>query len=70
MSTVLGKANSMSAYYHYTGDPGNINKQMDMFAGIKPAEVLAAAKKYLSAHRMLLNVVPEGKTELAIQKIQ
>jgi hypothetical protein len=32
--------------------------------------VLAAAKKYLSAPRMLLNIVPLGKTELAIQKIQ
>jgi zinc protease len=70
MSTVLGKANSMAAYYHYTGDPGNINKQMDLFRNITPAEVLAVAKKYLSAPRMLLNIVPEGKSELAIQKIQ
>jgi len=70
MSTVLGKANSMAAYYHYTGDPGNINRQMDLFMNITPAEVLAVAKKYLSAPRMLLNVVPEGKPELAIQKIQ
>jgi len=70
MSTVLGKANTMAAYYHYTGDPGNINKQMDLYMKITPAEVLAVAKKYLSAPKMLLNVVPEGKSELAIQKIQ
>jgi predicted Zn-dependent peptidase len=60
----------MAAYYHYTGDPGNINKQLDLFMNITPAEVLAVAKKYLSAPKMLLNVVPEGKSELAIQKIQ
>jgi predicted Zn-dependent peptidase len=70
MSTVLGKANSMAAYYHFTGDPGNINRQMDMYMNITPAEVLAVAKKYLSAPKMLLNIVPEGKSELAIQKIQ
>jgi zinc protease len=70
MTTVLRKANSMASYELMTGDPGRINTQMDLYKNITPAEVLAAAKKYLSAPRMLLNIVPLGKTELAIQKIQ
>jgi zinc protease len=70
MTTVLGKANSLANYQLMTGDPGRINRQMDQYKDITPAEVLAAAKKYLSAPRMLLNIVPQGKTELAIQKIQ
>ncbi|HLF13350.1 MAG TPA: pitrilysin family protein [Bacteroidota bacterium] len=70
VATNLGKANSMASYQLLTGDPGNINRQMDLFMNITPAEVLAAAKKYLSAPKMLLNVVPQGKPELAIQKIQ
>jgi zinc protease len=70
MTTVLGKANSMASYELMSGDPGLINKQMDLYQNITPAEVLAAAKKYLTAPRMLLNIVPQGKSELAIQKIQ
>ncbi len=70
MATVLGKANTMASYQLMTGDPGRINRQMDLFRNITPAEVLAAAKKYLSAPKMLLNIVPQGKSELAIQKIQ
>ena len=70
LTTVLGKANSMAAYELVTGDPGRINRQMDDYQKITPAEVMAAAKKYLGAPRMLLNIVPQGKTELAITKIQ
>jgi zinc protease len=70
MSTVLGKSNRMAAYELMLGDPGRINTQLERYRDITPAEVLAAAKKYLPVPRMLLNVVPQGKTELAIQKIQ
>jgi zinc protease len=68
LTTVLGKANLLCSFELMSGDAGRINKQMDLYQNITPAEVLAAAKKYLSAPRMLLNIVPQGKTELAIQK--
>ncbi len=64
-ATVLAKANTLANYYCQTGDPGNINKQMDLYKGMTPAEVLAAAKKYLTQPRVTLSVVPTGKPELA-----
>jgi zinc protease len=67
-ATVFGKANTMASYYCQTGDPGYINRQMDRYKGITPDEVLTVAKKYLSAPRMLLSVVPMGKPELSVQK--
>jgi zinc protease len=67
-ATVLGKANTLSAYYSYTGDPNNINKQMDLFKGITPDEVLKVAKKYLTQPNMSLSIVPLGKLELAAKK--
>jgi zinc protease len=70
MATVLRKANTLASYDLMEGDPGRINHQMDLYANITPAEVLAAAKKYLAAPKMLLNIVPAGKTELAIQPNQ
>jgi zinc protease len=67
MTTVLGKANTLASYYHVTGDPGGINLQMELYKNITPEEVLATAKKYLSANRLQLSIVPEGKPELALQ---
>ncbi|HEV8538401.1 MAG TPA: pitrilysin family protein [Bacteroidota bacterium] len=67
-ATVFFKANSMANYYCQTGDPNNINKQWELYKGMTAAEVLAAAKKYLTQHSMSLSVVPLGKPELAAQK--
>jgi zinc protease len=67
-ATVLGKATNLASFYSYTGDPKNINLQMDLYKGITPAEVLTAAKKFLTQPRMALSVVPLGKPELAAGK--
>lgn len=66
--TVLGKASTFATIYSVTGDPKLINKQLDLYKGITPKEVLAAAKKYLTPPRIVLSIVPNGKTELAAQK--
>jgi zinc protease len=68
LATVLGKANSLSTYFIFTGDPNNINKEFDRYKGITPAEVLSVAKKYLGGNKVTLSVVPEGKPELAAEK--
>lgn len=67
-ATNFGKANAMARFYSMTGDPGYINKQLDIYKGITPDEVLAAAKKYLKENRFMLSIVPKGKPELAVQQ--
>jgi len=67
-ATEFGKANALCEYFCQTGDPNNINKQMDLYKGITPQEVLTVAKKYLTQPRMTLSVVPVGKTELSATK--
>ncbi len=67
-ATELGKAISLAFYYSYTGDPQNYNRQLDMYRGITPAEVLSVAKKYLTKPEIVLSIVPDGKPELAAQK--
>jgi zinc protease len=61
LQTVLGKATSLADYYSFTGDPNNINKQMDLYAGITPEEVQKVAKKYLTQHKVVLSMVPQSK---------
>jgi zinc protease len=68
-ATVLGKANSLASFYSYTGNPGNINTEIEFYRGITPQEVLIVAKKYLNKDAaVVLSVVPEGKSELGAKK--
>jgi zinc protease len=67
-ATVLGKATSLASYYSYTGDPNNINKQLDDYKGITPDEVFSVARKYLEKPNMILSIVPVGKPELAVTR--
>ncbi len=67
LQTVLGKAISLASFYDFTGDADGINKQMDLYKGITPQEVQTVAKKYLQKPCVVLSMVPQGKTELAVQ---
>ena len=66
--TMLGIANALATYHSLTGDANNINKEFDRFKGITPAEILAEAKKVLTGNKVVLSVVPEGKTNLAAER--
>jgi zinc protease len=70
LSTNLNKAINLAFYHAFTGDPANVNKQLELYRGITPAEVKAVATKYLTAPRIVLSVVPIGKPELAVQSSQ
>jgi zinc protease len=67
MATALGKTNLIATYYTLTGDANNVNKQLERYKGITPAEVQAAAKKVLATKKVVLSIVPEGKVELAAE---
>jgi zinc protease len=66
--TVLGVVNSLATYQTLTGDANNINKEFDRYKDITPEEVVAEAKKVLSANKVVLSVVPEGKPDLAAER--
>ena len=68
LQTAYGKAVAMATLYSYTGDPGYINRQLDVYKNITPQEVVAAGNKFLTKHRCTLSIVPTGQTELASQK--
>ena len=68
LTTVFGKANTLATYFTLTGDANNFNRQLERFKGITPDEVLAEAKKVLTVPRVVLSIVPEGKSELAAEQ--
>ena len=66
--TMLGVVNALASYHTLTGDANNINREFDRFKGITPSEILADARKLLSGNKVVLSVVPEGKTNLAAKQ--
>lgn len=65
LATVYGKADGLALAYTFTGDADRYNHEFDRFHTITPAEVQSVARKVFGAHKVILSVVPTGKTELA-----
>ncbi|MEW6508677.1 MAG: pitrilysin family protein [Bacteroidota bacterium] len=64
-----GKADLLNQYYFYTGNPDYFNEDMNRYKGIGTKDICAMAQTYLPDNgRVILSVVPKGKTDLAVQK--
>jgi zinc protease len=61
-----GKADQLNNYYTVTGDPDYFNEDRARYQAIDPNDIQATADTYLRDDgRVVLNVVPEGKQDLA-----
>lgn len=61
-----GKANQLNEYYYYTGNPDYFNEDLARYKAIATSDISSAARQYLKDHaRVVISIVPEGKTELA-----
>ncbi|MDQ6926664.1 MAG: hypothetical protein M3154_10580, partial [Candidatus Eremiobacteraeota bacterium] len=53
--------------YNYTiGDPGFVQHDLDRYTSVTIADVQRVARKYLTAPKVVLTIVPEGKRELMV----
>jgi zinc protease len=64
---MYGRADQLNFYNYFVGKPDYIAEDFARYQKLTPADVQRAAKTYLAnAHRVVLSVVPQGKTELAV----
>ncbi|MCA9731024.1 insulinase family protein, partial [candidate division KSB1 bacterium] len=64
-----GKANQLNTYFYYTGNPDYFNEDLARYQAVSPGDLSAIANTYLKDNaRVILSIVPEGKTELAVTK--
>jgi zinc protease len=64
-----GKADLMNMYYYHTGDPDYFEEDLARYRAVDPLDVRAAVERYLvEKGRLVLSVVPEGRTDLASGK--
>jgi zinc protease len=64
-----GKANKLNHYYYYTGNPDYFNEDLQRYKAISVSDISAAMRLYLKDDaRIIMSIVPEGKTDLAAKK--
>jgi zinc protease len=65
MQSNLGKAGRLSSGAGYHGDPGYFKKDYQQTLAVTAADVKRVANKYLTKGRVVLSVVPLGKSDQA-----
>ncbi len=64
-----GKANLLNSYFYYTGNPDYFNEDLARYKAVSPKDLSAMANTYFRDDaRVILSIVPHGKTELAAGK--
>jgi zinc protease len=61
----LGKAFRLADGAGYHGDPGYFKTEYEKTLSVSAADVKRVASKYLTKGRVVLSIVPMGKTDLA-----
>jgi zinc protease len=67
VASSLGQASALATAFTLTGDAGNVNRELKRYEGITPAEVMKQATAVLTSHKVVLSIVPEGKTNLSAE---
>jgi zinc protease len=68
IESVAGKANQLNSYFYQTGKPDSFQADLDRYRNVSAADVQRVVRKYLHGNRVMISVVPQGKTELAAKK--
>lgn len=64
-----GKADMLNSYYYLTGNPDYFNEDLSRYKALGVKDIQAIAQSYLPDDgRVILSVVPNGKTNLAIKE--
>lgn len=64
-----GKADMLNSYFYHTGNPDYANEDLSRYKALSTDDIQTAAQTYLRDNgRVILSIVPKGKTDLAIQQ--
>jgi zinc protease len=66
LTGVLGKSEILNSYNYMAGNPDYVQQDAARYERVTRADVQRVAKKYLTAHKVVLTVVPEGKRDMAL----
>jgi len=68
IETQRGTADQLNRYFWLTGKPDSFQADLDRYRAVTAADVQRVVRKYLETNRVMISIVPLGKTELAARK--
>ncbi len=69
MESSGSKADQLNSYFYYTGNPDYFNEDLQRYKAVSGNDISSTVRKYLNNARVVMSIVPEGKTDLAPIKI-
>jgi zinc protease len=67
LASVLGKADQLNYYNYFVGTPDYVQQDAARYDKVTAADVQRVAAQYLGAKKVILTVVPTGKTDLQVR---
>ena len=67
MASVLGKAEQLNRYNYLAGQPDWSQQDAARYDRVTAADVKRVASQYLTAPKVVLTIVPQGKTDMAVK---
>jgi zinc protease len=67
LASVLGKASQLSSYNYFAGTPDYVQDDAARYDRVTTADVQRVAHAYIGRPKVILTVVPEGKTALMVK---
>jgi zinc protease len=67
LASVLGKADQLNLYNYYVGTPDYTQQDAARYDKVTAADVQRVIAQYLGTKKVILTVVPAGKTDLQVQ---
>jgi len=66
LASALGKADQLNFYNYFVGTPDYVQQDAARYERVTAADVKRVAGKYLGKPKIVLTVVPEGKTDMML----
>jgi zinc protease len=66
LEQISSKADRLDSYFYFTGTPNYFQQDLARYHAVTAQDIQRVARQYLGAHRVVLSVVPQGKTEMAV----
>jgi zinc protease len=70
LERVLSKANQLNSYYYFAGQADWVDQDLARYRAVTAADVQRVARQYLGGHKVILSIVPEGKTDMAARSTE
>jgi zinc protease len=67
IASVRDKAEYLNLYNYYVGDPGYFEKDIARFDRVTAEDIKRVVSTYLTKPKVVMTVVPEGKTDLMVK---